>query len=426
MKYFISGVAFLLLPGISAAAVDPETQNIMNIMWLTFCAMIVFFMQSAFALIESGMSRAKNAVNVMMKNYFDVCISILMFGVSGYAIMYGESIQGWLGTEKFFLSGVENGREYAFILFNGMFAATAATISSGAMAERTKFHSYAISAVFVSGLIYPVYAHWAWNPSGWLQQLGFVDFAGSTVVHSVGAWVALAGVIVVGPRLGRFDPDTSEPREIRGHSLMMVTLGGFILWFGFFAFNAGSTAGLTDQVGKIALNTGYAGAAGAIGVTLISYLRRIPLLLTSTINGSLAGLVAIAAGCATMDPPFAALTGLIAGAVFSFGRDLILKMRLDDVVDAIAVHGISGTWGTVAAAMFFTPDPFNPQRIMIQVFGIVIALLWTLAASFTLFSIINVIFGLRSTGMHEQRGLDISEHNEIGYPEFQKTTFRSN
>jgi Amt family ammonium transporter len=306
-----------------------------------------------------------------------------------------------------------------------MFAATAATISSGAMAERTKFRAYAMAAVVVSGLIYPLYAHWAWNPGGWLKQLGFVDFAGSTVVHSVGAWVALAGIIVVGPRLGRFDPDTSEPREIRGHSLMMVTLGGFILWFGFFAFNAGSTNDLTDQVGKIAINTAYSGASGAIGVILISYLRRIPLLLTSTVNGSLSGLVAIAAGCATMEPLYAALTGLIAGVVFSFGRDLILKMRLDDVVDAVTVHGICGAWGTVAAAMFFTVDPFNPQRIMIQVFGIVIALLWTLAASFTVFSIINLIFGLRSNGMHEQRGLDISEHKEIGYPEFQKSTFRA-
>ena len=165
MKYLTTGAVFLLLPGISAAAVDPETQNLISIMWLTFCAMIVFFMQSAFALIESGMSRAKNAVNVMMKNYFDVCIAMLMFGISGYGIMFGESIQGRLGAEKFFLSGVEGGREYAFILFNGMFAATAATISSGAMAERTKFHSYAISAIFVSGLIYPLYAHWAWNPS---------------------------------------------------------------------------------------------------------------------------------------------------------------------------------------------------------------------------------------------------------------------
>ena len=426
MKNLMLGAGFLLLPEISAAAIDPEINEMFSIMWLTFCAMIVFFMQSAFALIESGMSRAKNAVNVMMKNYFDVCIAILMFGITGYAVMYGDSIQGWLGADKFFLNGVESGREYAFILFNSMFAATAATISSGAMAERTKFHSYAISAVFVSGLIYPLFAHWAWNPNGWLQRLEFVDFAGSTVVHSVGAWVALAGIIVVGPRLGRFDPDTSEPREIRGHNLMLVTLGGFILWFGFFAFNAGSTSDFSDQVGKIALNTAYAGASGAIGVILIGYLRRIPLLLTSTVNGSLAGLVAVAAGCATMEPLFAALTGLISGAVFSFGRDLILRMRLDDVVDAVAVHGISGMWGTVAAGMFFADDMFNPQRIMIQVFGLVVALLWTLAASFTVFGIINIVFGLRSTGMHEQRGLDYSEHNEVGYPEFQKSTFRAN
>lgn len=426
MKYLVRAALFLLIPEISMAAVDPETQNLMSIMWLTLCAMVVFFMQSAFALIESGMSRAKNAVNVMMKNYFDVCISILMFGVSGYAIMYGESFQGWVGTDKFFLNGVENGKEFAFILFNSMFAATAATISSGAMAERTKFKAYALAAVMISGLIYPVFAHWSWNPEGWLKQLGFIDFAGSTVVHSVGAWVALAGVIVVGPRLGRFDPETSEPREIRGHSLMMVTLGGFILWFGFFAFNAGSTVNLTNQVGKIALNTAYAGASGALGLILISYLRKIPLLLTSTVNGSLSGLVAIAAGCATMEPIYAALTGLIAGIVFSFGRDLILKMRLDDVVDAITVHGICGAWGTLAAAIFLTTDPFNVQIITVQLFGIIVAFIWTFSVSFAVFGLINLFIGLRSSSIHEQRGLDISEHNEIGYPEFQKTTFRAN
>ncbi len=411
---------------VQAANFDPEMADMLDILWLSLTAMIVFFMQTAFALLESGMSRAKNAVNVMMKNYFDVCIAILMFSLTGYCLMFGESLYGWMGTDKLFMVGIENNREYAFLLFNAMFAATAATISSGAMAERTRYHAYVLNAVVVSGLIYPLLAHWAWNDQGWLKSLGFVDFAGSTVVHGVGAWVALAGIIVVGPRMGRFDPETQKPREIRGHNLTLVTLGGFIFWFGFFAFNSGSTGGIDDRIGLIALNTGLSGAAGAFGVIITSYIRRIPLLLTSTINGSLAGLVAIAAGCATMDPLLAILSGLIAGCVFSFGREIILKMRLDDVVDAIAVHGISGMWGTLAAGLFFSGDMFNPQRIMIQVFGMVVAFAWVLLASFTVFGLLDKFIGLRSASMHEQRGLDYSEHNEIGYPEFQKSTFRVN
>ena len=410
-----------------AAIFDPEAASLLDTMWLVLCAMIVFFMQSAFALLESGMSRAKNAVNVMMKNYFDVCIAILMFSLTGYCIMYGTSLSGWIGADdKLFMLGIDNEREYAFLLFNAMFAATAATISSGAMAERTKYYAYVISAVFVSGLIYPLFAHWAWNEHGWLKNLGFIDFAGSTVVHSVGAWVALAGIIVVGPRMGRFDPETQEPREIRGHNLLLVTLGGFILWFGFFAFNAGSTGELNGMIGRIALNTALSGAAGAMGVIAISSIRRIPLLLTSTVNGSLAGLVAIAAGCATTSPLMAIVVGLISGVVFSYGRELVLKMRLDDVVDAVAVHGISGIWGTVAAGMFFSGDMFNPQRIMIQVFGLVVAFAWVLFTAFVVFFIIDKLLGLRSGSMHEQRGLDYAEHNEIGYPEFQKSTFRVN
>lgn len=414
------------LTAVQAADFNPEMANMLDIMWLVMAAMIVFFMQTAFALLESGMSRAKNAVNVMMKNYFDVCIALLMFSLTGYCLMFGSSFHGWFGTDKLFMSGIDNNREYAFLLFNAMFAATAATISSGAMAERTRYHAYLLNAVVVSGLIYPLMAHWAWNDAGWLKNLGFIDFAGSTVVHGVGAWVALAGIIVVGPRMGRFDPETQEPREIRGHNLMLVTLGGFVFWFGFFAFNAGSAGGLDERIGIIALNTGLSGAAGAFGVILMAYIRRIPLLLTSTVNGSLAGLVAIAAGCATMQPLLAIVTGFIAGAVFVYGRELILRMRLDDVVDAIAVHGISGVWGTLAAALFFSGDMFNPQRIMIQVFGIVVAFAWVLLTSFTVFGLIDKLIGLRSDSMHEQRGLDYSEHHEIGYPEFQKSTFRVN
>lgn len=426
MKLVVLAMFCLLLPSLAFAKIDPEVTELLDILWLTIAALLVFFMQAAFALLESGMSRSKNAVNVMMKNYFDVCASTLAFGIFGYGIVYGESLHGFIGSDKFFIAGMESNKEYALVLFNAMFAATAATISSGAMAERTKFFCYAVSALFVSAFIYPVLAHWVWNSAGWLNQLGFYDFAGSTVVHSVGAWVALAGIIVVGPRAGRFDPETSEVREIPGHNLMLVTLGGFIFWFGFFAFNAGSGGGMTADVGKIALNTAYAGAAGALGVTVMSYLRGQPMLITSTVNGSLAGLVAIAAGCAVLEPMMSVVTGFIAGLVFCIGRGLMLRLRLDDVVDAVTVHGICGLWGTLAVGIFYTGDMFNLERITTQLLGVAVTFVWSFATAFIVFKVIDSIWGLRSTGMHQQRGLDISEHNEVGYPEFQKSTFKAN
>ncbi|RVU83677.1 ammonium transporter [Leucothrix sargassi] len=426
MKFLTLGFLLLIVPGLASAEIDAEIVELFDILWLTIAALLVFFMQAAFALVESGMSRSKNAVNVMMKNYFDVCTSTLIFAVFGYGIMYGESVQGFIGIDKFFMSSFENNKEYALLLFNAMFAATAATISSGAMAERTKFVSYAVSALFVSGFIYPLLAHWAWNDAGWLSKIGFYDFAGSTVVHSVGAWVALAGIIVVGPRAGRFDPDTGEVREIPGHNLMLVTLGGFIFWFGFFAFNAGSGGGMTTDIGKIALNTALAGAAGALGVSIVNYLRGNKQLVTSTINGSLSGLVAIAAGCLILEPMIALLTGFIAGALFSYGQSLMQRFKLDDVVDAVTVHGFCGVWGTLAVALFYSGDWFNLERITAQLIGILVTFIWSFGSAFVLFNVIDRIWGLRSSAIHQQRGLDISEHNEVGYPEFQQKTFKVN
>ena len=426
MKFLTLGFLLLMVPSLASAEIDAEIVELFDILWLTIAALLVFFMQAAFALVESGMSRSKNAVNVMMKNYFDVCTSTLIFAVFGYGIMYGESVQGFIGIDKFFMSSFENNKEYALLLFNAMFAATAATISSGAMAERTKFVSYAVSALFVSGFIYPLLAHWAWNDAGWLSKIGFYDFAGSTVVHSVGAWVALAGIIVVGPRAGRFDPDTGEVREIPGHNLMLVTLGGFIFWFGFFAFNAGSGGGMTTDIGKIALNTALAGAAGALGVSIVNYLRGNKQFVTSTINGSLSGLVAIAAGCLILEPMTALLTGFIAGALFSYGQSLMQRFKLDDVVDAVTVHGFCGVWGTLAVALFYSGDWFNLERITAQLIGILVTFIWSFGSAFVLFNVIDRIWGLRSSAIHQQRGLDISEHNEVGYPEFQQKTFKVN
>src|SRR5690606_22934951 len=279
-------------------------------------------MQTGFALLESGMARSKNAVNVIMKNYMDVCLGSLVFWAVGFGLMFGLNESGFLGMSHLFPDFDEDW-SFTFLLFQTMFAATAATIASGAMAERTRYMGYLVGAMLITGLIYPVFGSWVWGGffggKGWLAELGFIDFAGSTVVHSVGAWCALAGIMVVGPRLGRFDPVTGKGRLIPGHNLTIVALGGFILWLVWFGFNAGSTLQGDASLGKIALNTHLAACAGAAGIFLCQALLGQPVLLTLTINGSLGGLVAITAGCATMSMGHAIVTGLIAGVIVMLG-----------------------------------------------------------------------------------------------------------
>lgn len=407
----------LLLPA-TALADDGNAAN--DMVWLATASALVFLMQAGFALLESGMSRAKNALNVVMKNYMDVCVGSLIFWAVGYGLMFGSNHSGWFGTDNFFLDSADLGT-WGFLLFQMMFAATAVTIASGAMAERTRYNGYLIGALVITGVVYPVFGSWVWNADGWLAKMGFIDFAGSTVVHSVGAWCALAGVLVVGPRLGRFDK-TGKPREIRGHNLTLVALGGFILWFGWFGFNGGSTTAASESIGLINLNTQLAACAGAVGTILVSVLSRRPILLTDTVNGSLAGLVGITAGCATMTPAYAIITGLVAGMIASLGTRLLLRLRIDDVVGAIPVHGFAGVWGTLAAGLFFMDDPFNANRVTVQFLGVLSAFIWTFGAALLTYVLIAMFTGLRASAMHEQRGLDLSEHAEIGYPEFAAET----
>ena len=387
---------------------------------------LVFFMQAGFALLESGMSRAKNAVNVMMKNFMDGAVGSLVFWLVGFGLMFGSNLTGWIGQSHF---APDSGApwDFTFLLFQMMFAATAATIASGAMAERTRYGAYLAGAVIICGVIYPVFGSWAWGGAyggqGWLAKLGFIDFAGSTVVHSVGAWCALAGILVLGPRLGRFAPDGS-PRLIPGHNLSLVTLGAFILWVGWFGFNAGSTLKVDVNLGLIALNTHLAAAAGAVGAVLALRSTSSPVLLTTTVNGALGGLVGITAGCASMAPGFAILTGLIAGFVVVYGMALMDALRLDDVVGAVPVHGMAGVWGTLAAGLFFSGDLFNPDRVMIQLLGSAVAFIWAFPLALLMYFALAKTIGLRVPMQHEQRGLDFSEHAESGYPEFsQSVTF---
>ncbi len=392
------------------------TIEVINTLWVVIAGVLVFLMQAGFALLEAGMSRAKNAVNVMMKNYMDLCVGSILFWLVGYGLMFGNNITGWFGTDLFALKKMPDW-DYSLLFFQTMFAATAATIVSGSLAERTNYFAYLIGAIGMTAVIYPVYGSWVWNTGGWLNAMGFIDFAGSTVVHSVGGWAALAGIVVLGPRLGRFGPD-GKPRDLPGHNLSYVAIGGLLLWFGWFGFNGGSTLEAGTNIGHILMNTHLAGAAGALGALLMCFILRQPALMTSGVNGSIAGLVAITAGCATMDLPYAVLTGAIGGLVSVLGHQLILKLKLDDVVGAVSVHGFAGAWGTLAAGIFLAGNMYDLNQIKVQLIGIAAAFVWVFFSALVMYWLIEKIVGMRVSALHEQRGLDITEHGEIGYPEF--------
>lgn len=395
----------------------------LNTVWVTVCAMMVFFMQAGFAMLEGGLVRSKNAVNVIMKNYIDMAVGSLAFFLVGFGLMFGENITGFFGASLFAPTFFESS-SYAFLFFQMMFAATAATIVSGALAERIRYYPYVVVAVFISAFVYPVFGSWVWGSadgitSGWLRNLGYIDFAGSSVVHAVGGWCALAGVIALGPRAGRFGRRRGQHHPIPGHNLPMAALGAFILWFGFFAFNAGSTLTATDNIGLIALNTHLSGSAGVLGAVLMTKVLGRPLLLAYPINGGLGGLVAICAGANVMAPLAAIVTGAVGGFVVVLGMELLESLELDDAVGAVPVHAFAGSWGVLAVGLFQQGNLFDVNQIVIQAAGIAAALLWTFPVAFMIFKLIGVVTSLRVSMADERRGLDYSEHYEQGYPEFQ-------
>ena len=402
--------------------VAENLQGNMNLLWVAICAALVFFMQAGFAMLESGMVRSKNSINVIMKNYTDMCFGALVFWAVGYGVMFGAVTDPWglFGTSNFMVSEGEP-MDYMIMTYQMLFAATAATIVSGALAERIRFGAYILVAILITAVVYPVYGCWVWNEGGWLNQLGFIDFAGSSVVHSLGGWCALAGLMVLGPRLGRFGDD-GEVREIGGHNLPLVAFGGMILWFGWFGFNGGSTLEASSAIGGILLNTHLSGAAGVVGFVLAKVLFSDgKLLMTDTVNGGLAGLVAITAGCATTSPTYAIVTGLAAGGICVAASAACLKMKWDDAVGAVAVHGVCGAWGTLAAGLFFAENMFSWQIVQIQLIGIVACGVWTFTMAWVSFKLVSFVVDLRVSTTDEQRGLDFSEHHEVGYPEFQAT-----
>lgn len=404
-----------------ASAVDTLRADT-DMLWLVVAGALVFFMQAGFALLESGMSRAKNAINVIMKNYCDTCFGAVAFWAIGFGLMFGANPTGWIGTDHFFVHGAAEA-DYGMLFFQTMFAATAATIASGALAERTRFVGYLVGSVIVTALVYPVFGAWAWGSlyggEGWLKAMGFIDFAGSTVVHSIGGWTALAAVLIVGPRLGRFGAD-GKSRPMLGHNLTSVALGGFILWLGWFGFNGGSTAAASVGIGKIMLNTHLAGAAGAIGALVMLGLARQPVLMTAAVNGSIAGLVGITAGCHVMEPAYALLTGFIAGGLSVLAGWLLEARRIDDVVGAVAVHGVGGVWGTLAAGLFNAEAMFDLRQLGVQALGCAVAFVWAFGSALIIYALLARTIGLRASKLDEQRGLDYTEHYEVGYPEFQQ------
>lgn len=402
--------------------VVPAAAASVDMLWLVMAGALVFFMQAGFAFLEAGMTRAKNTINVIMKNYCDMCVGAVAFWMIGYGLMFGLNPSGWIGTSSFALHGVQEAA-YGGLFFQMMFAATAATIVSGAVAERTRFGAYIVLSALVTAVVYPVFGSWVWGGSegqpGWLRELGFIDFAGSTVVHAIGGWAALAAVLVVGPRLGRYGPD-GQVRPILGHNLTLVASGSFILWLGWFGFNAGSAGAASVSLGKIALNTHLGGAGGALGAMLVMGLWRRKLLMTSTLNGSIAGLVGVTAGCHVMEPALALLAGAVAGGLSVVASQALDAMGVDDVVGAVSVHAVGGVWGTLAAGLFRSGDLFNVDQLGVQLLGVAAAFVWGFGVSWLLFTAINRVMPLRVSTLHEQRGLDFSEHHEVGYPEFQQ------
>jgi ammonium transporter, Amt family len=394
-------------------------QSHADFVWTLVAAFLVFLMQAGFALVETGLTRAKNAVNICMKNLMDFVMGSLAFWLVGFGIMFGSNPTGWFGTSGFMFSDFAVDKDpwlYAFWMFQVVFAATAATIVSGAMAERTKFVSYLVYSVFISAVVYPVFGSWAWGglykgDPGWLEQMGFVDFAGSTVVHSIGGWAALAGAVVLGPRLGRYGKD-GKPRAMPGHNLVFATLGVFILWFGWFGFNPGSTTAATKDIALIAVNTNLAAAAGGFGAMLAAWLYLKKPDATMMLNGVLAGLVAITAGCNNVSPTGAVILGFIAGVIVVFSVLFFDKIKIDDPVGAISVHAVNGAWGTLAAGIF---DTTGSASIKVQLIGIVAAFLWTFVVMWVFFKLVAFTIGLRVSAEEEVQGLDSNEHGNEAY-----------
>jgi ammonium transporter, Amt family len=417
------------------ARVTAESVQInLNIVFTAVAAFLVFFMQAGFAMVESGFTRAKNACNIMMKNLMDFSIGSIAWLVIGFTLMFGGG-NGFMGSMISFggkaAASAGGDLQWAFWIFQCVFAGTAATIVSGAMAGRTKFTGYLAYSAVICALIYPISGHWAWgglsalageNGNGWLWDLGFLDFAGSTVVHSCGAWLALAGAIVLGPRTGKYTAD-GKSKAILGHNIPIAALGVFILWFGWFGFNPGSTTTGGPALGYIAVTTNLAAAAGAITAMCASWVFGRKPDVGMTLNGVLAGLVAITAGCDSVSIWGAVIIGAVAGVLVYVSVIFIDSvLKIDDPVGAVSVHGVCGAFGTIAL-VFFQADPAADYSVMGQLItqlkGVGAMFVWAFGAGMILFNVIKYTIGLRASKEEELQGLDLGEHGNEAYNSFQ-------
>lgn len=427
----------LAMPGL-ALAEDKEGINLADLKqgldtaWVLIAAFLVFFMQAGFGMVETGFIRAKNACNILTKNFLDFCMASLGFFVVGYGLMFGDG-NGFIGIKGFCLAGLDstvNGLPlYAFWLFQAAFCGAAATIVAGGMAERMKFVAYLSYSFLISALVYPIVGHWVWG-GGWLSKMGFADFAGSTVVHTVGGIAALVGTVMLKPRLGKYGID-GKPRVLAGHNIPLASLGVFILWFGWFGFNPGSTlsVGNGDLISRISINTNLAAALGGIAAMATVWFRFGKPDLSMAMNGALAGLVAITAPCAYVDPWAAMVIGIIAGIIVVLGVELLDKLHIDDPVGAVPVHGMCGIFGTLCIGIFgksslgLANDGFiysgNPTQLGIQMVGSFSTLVFVVIMMGIIFKVIDLTVGLRVSREEELRGLDIGEHGMEAYSGFQ-------
>ena len=442
---FILMLVFFSSP-LQAQEAEPEPslpQGTADIIWLCLAAFQVFFKQAGYAMVETGLTRAKNSVNIMMKNLLDFSFGAVLFWAIGYAIMYSSGDSNFFGLDTSFLflsaanAPTDSGgyATSAAWLFQVVFAATAATIVSGAMAERTKLVSYIFYSVILTAIVYPISGHWIWG-GGWLSDMGMRDFAGSTVVHSVGGWAALAGAILVGPRLGKYNQDGSV-NAITPHNMPLAALGVFILWFGWYGFNPGSTLLAIGGVAHVAVTTTLAAATGAIGACVISWIVFKKPDLSMALNGALAGLVGITAPCASVSTGSAAIIGLVAGVLVFYSCLLFERVfKIDDPVGAISVHGVCGAWGTLAVGLFgqhsidaaywseetaikdglFFGGGF--EQLGVQLLGVASVFIYVLAFMFIVFFAIKKVIGLRVSDAEQLEGLDIGEHGNVAYGGF--------
>jgi Amt family ammonium transporter len=434
-------VVVLFSTPVLAAEPSPDRTDVgLDTVWVLVAAFLVFFMQPGFGMVEAGFIRAKNTCNILTKNFLDYCSASVMFFLVGYAFMFGEG-NGFIGLSGFALEGdVANPSGvpvWAYWLFQAAFCGAAATIVAGGMAERMKFPAYLMYTVVISALVYPIVGHWIWG-GGWLTGLGFGDFAGSTVVHATGGWAALAGTLLLGPRVGKYVRNGAGDRKIRaipGHNIPLACLGVFILWLGWFGFNPGSTVAVSSDGGSlaalVAVNTNLAAAAGAIAAMITIWLIGGKPDLSMTMNGCLAGLVAITASCAFVAPWASLVIGAIGGVIVVLGALLLDRIGVDDPVGAVPVHGLNGVWGTLAVGLFAAPDLSAAlggpgllyggglRQLGVQALGCLTVVAFVFVTMGGVFLLIDRIVGLRVSREEELRGLDVGEHGMEAYAGFQ-------